>query len=370
MNGRQNPHQNPASRQNPRQPQRKKKKFYFKPNKEGMQALLILVVIAALLITLLVLTIKGIANAVGGPEETTTEETTTAVTTTEAPVVATWHDDYVKKAVPTTDVAVGDLILVNFENKYELTDTITPKLKKLYASEGCFEYFQVSGSDLQVRREIAENLRIMITDLVDASPTLGTTKAHDQVIIVSGYRSTDYQQGLYEKQVEDNYVALPGHSEHHTGLAVDIKSFLAADAKGNRATTELSDDDHAWLEANCANYGFVVRYDGAKFELTGILDETWHFRYVGKPHAQYMSENGLCLEEYLSLLRTTYNFDTCDAPLTYITGEGEEATTYEIYYYPASADVNTDIFVPKAGTYSNISISGDNMNGFIVTVTK
>ncbi|MBQ8418925.1 MAG: M15 family metallopeptidase [Clostridia bacterium] len=367
MNGRQNPNQNPAPRQNQRPPQRKKKKYYFRPNKEGMQALLILVLIAALIITLLVLTIKGIASAIGGPEETTTAETTTAETTTEAPVVVTWHDDYVKKAVPSTDVAVGDLILVNFENAYPLTDSITKQLSTLYGSDGYGEYFVlgIQGSDTKVRRDILPNLRTMITDLVDASPALGTTKEHDRVVIASGYRSTEYQQGLFDKQAVDNYVAIPGHSEHHTGLAVDLKVFTAKEK-----TVEFREDEQAWMEANCANYGFIVRYDGAKFELTGILDETWHFRYVGKPHAQYMSENGLCLEEYLSLLRTTYNFDTCDAPLTYITGEGEEATTYEIYYYPASADVNTDIFVPKAGTYSDISISGDNMNGFIVTVTK
>ncbi|MBP3555688.1 MAG: M15 family metallopeptidase [Clostridia bacterium] len=367
MNGRQNPNQNPAPRQNQRPPQRKKKKYYFRPNKEGMQALLILVLIAALIITLLVLTIKGIASAIGGPEETTTAETTTAETTTEAPVVVTWHDDYVKQAVPSTDVAVGDLILVNFEHKYELTDTITKQLSALSNSEGYSKYFVLGkqGYDTKVRRNILPHLCEMLSDLVDASPVLGTTTEHDRVVINSGYRSTEYQQGLYEKQAVENYVAIPGHSEHHTGYAVDLNVFTA---KGD--TDVFRDDDQAWLEANCADYGFIVRYDGAKFELTGILDETWHFRYVGKPHAQYMSENGLCLEEYLSLLRTTYNFDTCDAPLTYITGEGEEATTYEIYYYPASADVNTDIFVPKAGTYSDISISGDNMNGFIVTVTK
>ena len=83
-----------------------------------------------------------------------------------------------------------------------------------------------------------------------------------------------------------------------------------------------------------------------------------------------MTENGLCLEEYLSLLSTSYNIETCEAPLTYTVGEGEEATEYEIYYVPASLDSITEIPVPKSDSVSDISISGDNLSGFIVTVTK
>ncbi len=357
-----NPSQRPAP--NGRPPQRKKKKLRFKPNKEGMQALLILLLIAALIITLLVLTIKGIVNAVTKDSETT-EETTTEETTTEPIPVVTWHDDYVKQTVSTADVAVGDLILVNFENKYDLTDSIASKLSGLYNTKGYGDYFVLKDSGMKIRRDILANLRDMITALVDASPTLGTTSEHDRVIIVSGYRSTDYQQGIYDKQVEDNYVAVPGHSEHHTGYAVDLKVFTA-----KQAIVEFRDEEQSWMEANCADYGFIVRYDGAKFELTGILDETWHFRYVGKPHAQYMFENGLCLEEYLELLRTAYNIEDCEAPLTYTTGEGDEQTEYDIYYVPASIDSITEIPVPKSDTVQDISISGDNMNGFIVTVTK
>ena len=363
----QNVNRTPAPRPAPgaRPPQRKKKKkLYFKPNKEGMQALIILLLVAALIITLLVLTIKGIANAISGPEETTTGESTTEQTTA-PPVLAKWYDDYVKQTVSTADVSAGDLILVNFENKYDLTDSINSKLSALYSTTGYGSYFVLKEADMKIRRDIMTSLREMITDLVNASPSLGTTKEHDRVIIVSGYRSTEYQQGLYDKQVVDNYVAIPGHSEHHTGLAVDLKVFTAA-----QKTIEFRDDEQAWMEANCADYGFIVRYDGAKFELTGILDETWHFRYVGKPHAQYMTENGLCLEEYLSLLSTSYNIETCEAPLTYTVGEGEEATEYEIYYVPASLDSITEIPVPKSDSVSDISISGDNLSGFIVTVTK
>lgn len=76
----------------------------------------------------------------------------------------------------------------------------------------------------------------------------------------------------------------------------------------------MRENEQAWMEQNCAKYGFVVRYDGSKFEKTGILDESWHYRYVGVPHATYMMENNLCLEEYLELLKNSYAYP--NEPLT------------------------------------------------------
>lgn len=342
-------------------PRKRRRKFRFKPNKEGMQALVILLLIVALIITVLVLTIKGIVNAVSGSENTTTSETTTEVTTTAPePVIAAWRDGYVNEVRPNTDVAVGDLVLVNFEYSYPLTDAINSKLTSLSSVKGYGEYFVLREFSMKIRADIVDELKQMIVDLVGAQPTLGTTKQEDRVIIVSGHRSTEYQQNLYDKQIEDNYVAIPGHSEHHSGLAVDLKVFTSKER-----TVEFREDEQAWMEANCADYGFIVRYDGAKFELTGILDETWHFRYVGKPHAKYMADNGLCMEEYLSMLRTKYTVES-EMPLTYTDGE----TEYQIYYVPASVEGTTDIPVPKADTVTAIEISGDNVGGFIVTVTK
>lgn len=78
-------------------------------------------------------------------------------------------------------------------------------------------------------------------------------------------------------------VALPGTSEHHLGLAVDI---LGAEAI-------------AWLHENCWEYGFILRYTAEKEAITGFVDEPWHFRYVGKEVAMDMKDSGLCLEEYL-----------------------------------------------------------------------
>lgn len=85
--------------------------------------------------------------------------------------------------------------------------------------------------------------------------------------------------------------AMPDHSEHQLGLAVDIDS----------ANTKTCSNDKvwSWMKKNCHKYGFIWRYPGEKTEITGISNEQWHFRYVGVEAATYIMENGLCLEEYL-----------------------------------------------------------------------
>lgn len=78
-------------------------------------------------------------------------------------------------------------------------------------------------------------------------------------------------------------VALPGTSEHHLGLAVDL----------------LGQEAIAWFQEHCWDYGFILRYTADKYPITGIIDEPWHFRYVGVEVAQDIKASGLCLEEYL-----------------------------------------------------------------------
>ncbi len=346
----------PTQRRTPQNPNaRRKKKIYFRPNKEGMTALAILVLIIAVVIILLVLTIKAIAGAIAGPEETTTVETTT-VETTAPPVVAKWYDGYLTEITSSSNVSVGDLILVNFKNSYPNTDTV--KLTGLYKRFGYGETFVLNNSSLKVHPDIAPSLQSMLKDLVTANPeTLG---GDDIVIITSGHRTVDYQTLRYNEALgteDEGLLAVPGHSEHHTGYAVDLKIF-----DENNMTIPMRDNEQEWMESNCMNYGFVVRYDGAKADITGILDETWHYRYVGIPHATYMTLHDLCLEEYLELIRTAHSLDG-DGPLTFTVGEDD----YMVYYAPCSTDSVTEIPVPPTAD-GEWEISGDNMNGFIVTV--
>lgn len=122
----------------------------------------------------------------------------------------------------------------------------------------------------------------------------------------SGYRSEERQQALLDHAVRENReagmeagqalgdalrtIALPGHSEHQTGLALDFN-----DVSGDFALTEA----YRWLQEHGAEYGFIQRYPAGKESVTGIAEESWHYRYVGRPHAQAMKRLGLCLEEYV-----------------------------------------------------------------------
>jgi D-alanyl-D-alanine carboxypeptidase len=116
---------------------------------------------------------------------------------------------------------------------------------------------------------------------------------------ISTYRSYDYQEGLYNRYVErdgkeeaDRYSARPGHSEHQTGLAVDLNSleYAFADTPEGR-----------WIAAHCHEYGFILRYPQDKEDVTGYRYEPWHVRYLGTDAAGKVAASGLCLEEYLGI---------------------------------------------------------------------
>lgn len=114
----------------------------------------------------------------------------------------------------------------------------------------------------------------------------------DGFILSSGYRSHEKQAEEYAK--DPSIAARPGHSEHGSGLAFDVTAY------GPRDFSQTP--QYAWLYANCWDHGFILRYPADKTEQTGIPAESWHYRYVGQPHARIMGEMGLCLEEYVVYL--------------------------------------------------------------------
>ena len=127
--------------------------------------------------------------------------------------------------------------------------------------------------------------------------------------ISAGYRSYKYQKNLFDKQVQEyrndgfsqqnaisatrQTVADPGTSEHHTGLAFDITV---------PGTIFKGTEEQKWLHKHCWEYGFIIRYQEDKEQLTGYLAECWHIRYVGLPHSIDMRDRNLCLEEYLGVV--------------------------------------------------------------------
>lgn len=122
------------------------------------------------------------------------------------------------------------------------------------------------------------------------------------IIVDSGYRSYDYQQVIWDKNVlekgldyAEKYVMLPGASEHQTGLAFDI-AYIRNGKYTDDVTVE--DEEYKWLINNAHLFGFILRYPKGKEEITKINFEPWHFRFVGVELATYIHENNLTLEEY------------------------------------------------------------------------
>jgi len=114
--------------------------------------------------------------------------------------------------------------------------------------------------------------------------------------VISAYRTEDYQRNLYNNKVRtigkvnaDNYSARPGHSEHQTGLAVDISS--------TRGTFEYT-AEFKWLQKHAHEYGYILRYPRGKEWITGYSYEPWHYRYVGTDAAKIIYEEGITYEEY------------------------------------------------------------------------
>ncbi len=129
------------------------------------------------------------------------------------------------------------------------------------------------------------------------------------LFVREGYRTQEEQQQLMNEKIEayenegkskseakklaEQWVAIPGTSEHQLGIAVDI----------NADTTKNSSDDvYNWLAENAHTYGFIKRYPSNKTDITGVINEPWHYRYVGKEVASKIYSQGICLEEYIDTL--------------------------------------------------------------------
>ncbi len=127
------------------------------------------------------------------------------------------------------------------------------------------------------------------------------------LVAISGYRSYSKQDRIYEKKAKkvgeeraDDYVALPGTSEHQLGLAMDL-----GEKNVHTSLTESFAKTKAgiWLVDNAHHYGFIIRYQQGWEEITGYLYEPWHVRYVGVEHATNMYKENIPMEEYVEKLQ-------------------------------------------------------------------
>lgn len=181
------------------------------------------------------------------------------------------------------------LVLVNYANPME--EGYVPELTDLKPG-------------YSVDSRIAEAAKQMLSDAEAAGL---------KIVMCSAYRSVERQEQLFNDNVQDNLnkgmsyweafetarlsVAEPGTSEHALGLALDLISFHYDQLDEGQEDT----DEAKWLAENCHKYGFILRYPPSKTDITRIIYEPWHYRYVGVEDATRIMELGITLEEYLEL---------------------------------------------------------------------
>ena len=277
------------------------------------------------------------------------------VTLTDDPTLQT---SYFFQSVQCTDadLGIGNLVLVN--NKIEFKGTVNVEDLDVVREKKNSAY-SVKDYTVLVQPVVMDALNDMLLDFYNAT-------GNDGVMVRAGHRTYEYQQGLYDDELKKTgqassaLVAMPGYSEHHTGLAVDFTTYRNGVYKDFDGT-----GDYAWIMDNCYKYGFVNRYPEGKQSLTMIDNEPWHFRYVGVPHATAMKNYDLCLEEYISFLK---NYTVKNGFLSVTTDDGSQ---YIIIYTPKSNGDATSVYLPQIDRDTKqlypYEISGNNVDGWIVT---
>ena len=244
---------------------------------------------------------------------------------------------FVQTTKPADAVSAGQLVLVNAQYRYTFPASV--QLLRIYDNmvkkpNGSTIYRPVSN-DYKLETEALQALNDMMYRYYELD-------SDASFAISSAYRTLDDQEALGSS-------VQPGYSDHHTGYCVAIQY-------GDRSELEI---DH-WIYQNCHKYGFIVRYPEGKENITGVSDYRHCLRYVGVAHATYMYQTGLCMEEYIDLLKGSYHSSAMRLSIT-----GADGNPYEVYYVPASGQELTTLDVPSNYSYT---VSGDNHSGFIVTV--
>ena len=219
-------------------------------------------------------------------------DTSTVVTDTNTEVTSTTSDRYIStNETSSFDTEEWYMMLANRDNP--LPENYTFEKANVYSA----------GRNWDFDARCAEDMKAMLAAAKEDGVSL---------IICSAFRDIARQtenfnnkmdsyikQGMSEQEAYEltaTIIAIPGTSEHHTGLAADIVTPSYQNLNEGFAKTEA----FKWLYANCAEFGFVLRYAEDKQEITKIIYEPWHYRYVGKEAARIMMSEGICFEEFLA----------------------------------------------------------------------
>ena len=225
---------------------------------------------------------------------------------------AAYQPEASKSAVAQTPTETPAESVLGVSTSEASTATVDPsdwRLILVNAQHSLPAGFNVNLEELKNGHSVDERCYPDLQQMIDDCRAAGC-----KPLICSSYRSQEKQQQLFDNKVarlvgqglsDDEaheqaamVVALPGTSEHQTGLALDIVDI----DNQNLDDTQKDTPVQQWLVKNCWQYGFILRYAAEKTDVTGITYESWHYRYVGKEAAKVIFEQGLCLEEYLNQL--------------------------------------------------------------------
>lgn len=247
------------------------------------------------------------------------------------------------------DIHTGALILVNKDYSCRTDGENVESLMNVKSSS-----YLVSDANVSLDSGIIDDVNEFFDDFASI---YGET----DLMMACGYRSYSTQVGLFNEEIynegeveAENWVAPPGYSEHQTGYVFDLDLYIT----GKSGIKYDGEGIYSWLNENCGNYGFTLRYKSGKESITGYSYEPWHFRYVGLPHSVYLEEHYMAYEEYLDMIYK----HTSDNVLQLNDNNGGG---WCVYYVPGESYGETDVPVPEDYEYT---ISGDNVGGFIVTV--
>ena len=172
-----------------------------------------------------------------------------------------------------------------------------------------------AGYDSDVTFSTVSGGKQVDSRIIDAVNRMLNDAAAYDLAVVSAYRPKEEQDFLYWRKVKQytdkgysdleaqkvggTIVKRPGFSEHNCGLAMDVGGSGDYTLEQTFANTPA----YAWLMEHCADYGFILRFPEGKEDITGVIYEPWHYRYVGEEAARYIMDNDLCLEEYLAQVK-------------------------------------------------------------------
>jgi LAS superfamily LD-carboxypeptidase LdcB len=225
------------------------------------------------------------------------------------------NDDFVTVRMDNSDIFRGNLLLINHNYRFEIPFELDLAAIADYKTPS----YRVTDSDILLSR-------IAIGCLNDMMDAFFAETGSSNITIISAFRGYERQQGILNDYIAlvgynqaRRWAALPGHSEHHAGLAVDLGVYSNGALRTFRSTGV-----NAWFRQNSYNYGFILRFTHEKFEITRTEYEPWHFRYVGLPHSYIIQQNGWCLEEYIEFIM----WHTREEPFRAVLG----GDAYEIYF--------------------------------------